>query len=108
MLGQFQSLANDVSNGKGSLGKLVVSDELYRSANDTITRLNAIIDDLNAGKGTAGKLLKDPAIYNHANDTIANVKKLTDDVNAGKGAGGGIIRLMKYCWTSCTRLLVNQ
>ncbi len=85
---QFQGLVNDVVSGKGSIGKLLVSDQLYQNANATIDKLNVIIDELNAGKGTAGKFLKDPTLYNTANDTIANVKKLTDDVNAGQGRLG--------------------
>ncbi len=48
----------EVTAGNGTLGKLLVDDELYRKANATVDKLNVIIDDLNAGKGTAGKFLK--------------------------------------------------
>ena len=59
-------LVSDVSNGKGSIGKLISDDELYRKVNGTVDKLNGMIDDLNAGKGTAGKFLKDEALYKNA------------------------------------------
>ena len=87
-MAQFQGLVANVANGKGSLGKLLVDDQLYKSANDTVDKLNHIIDDLRAGKGSAGKFLSDSALYDNANKTMASVKQMTDDINAGKGAIG--------------------
>jgi phospholipid/cholesterol/gamma-HCH transport system substrate-binding protein len=71
---ELQGLVDKVASGKGSLGKLLVSDELYRNTNDVVAKLNAIVDDLNAGKGTVGKFLKDPSLHNNADATIDNVK----------------------------------
>ena len=60
-----------LDNGKGSIGKLLNDDELYRKANNTIDQLNQIVSDINNGKGSAGKLLKDEQLYRNANETIA-------------------------------------
>ena len=94
---EFQGLVNQVAQGKGTLGKLLVDDELYQQSEHYRDKLNVVIDDINAGKGTAGKFLKDPALYDNANKTIANVKKLTDDINAGKGAIGNAGERRRIC-----------
>ena len=61
-VGEVQQMVDEISSGKGSVGKLIASDEIYNKANAAVDKLTGIIDEINNGNGTVGKLIKDPAL----------------------------------------------
>lgn len=84
--GDIDLITADLSQGKGSAGKLLKDDALYEEArtgiarfNSTAARLDVLIGDAQSGKGTLGKLLTDEALYNNINQTAGNVNQLTSE-----------------------------
>ncbi|HEX5000480.1 MAG TPA: MlaD family protein [Terriglobia bacterium] len=85
LLSQVDSLVADAHNGKGTVGRLISDDTLYRNLNDSVTRLSNRVDELIArvekGEGTAAKFINDPALYNNANKLVENANHMVDTTN---------------------------
>jgi phospholipid/cholesterol/gamma-HCH transport system substrate-binding protein len=84
--GDIDLITADLSQGKGTAGKLLKDEQLYEEArtgiarfNSTAARLEILIGDAQSGKGTLGKFLTDDTLYNNANQTAANVNQLTSE-----------------------------
>ncbi|MGH9487124.1 MAG: MlaD family protein [Terriglobales bacterium] len=84
-------LLDQIQNGKGSLGKLLYSSQLYDRFNHTAQNLETLTANLNAGKGTAGKLLTDATLYNKLNTTLDNVNTLVAQIQHGNGTMAKLI-----------------
>jgi phospholipid/cholesterol/gamma-HCH transport system substrate-binding protein len=119
MIGNFKMVSDNIAQGKGTVGKLVNDDILYRSALGTITNLettagdvrgmisdaklaigrvqtvltniNATIDQVNSGQGTIGKLVKDEAVYAEAREAVTNLKEILQKANRGQGSVGKLV-----------------
>jgi phospholipid/cholesterol/gamma-HCH transport system substrate-binding protein len=84
--GDIDLITADISQGKGTAGKLLKDETLYEEArtgiarfNSTAARLDVLIGDAQDGKGTLGKLLTDEALYNNVNQTAGNINQLTSE-----------------------------
>lgn len=87
----IDSITARVEKGKGVIGKLTTSTELYDNLNDVLLEikqlsasLNQIVARVEKGEGTIGKLAKDDTLYNNLNETIAGVKELSGKVSEYK------------------------
>ncbi len=104
------NLSFQISEGKGTLGKLIKDDALYNTAlttisnfQDTATEVKAtvtdarkIVDDINAGQGTVGKLMKDEKLYREATESMTNLKEILQKVNQGQGTVGKLINDQEF------------
>jgi phospholipid/cholesterol/gamma-HCH transport system substrate-binding protein len=85
-----------VETGKGSIGKLLVDDELYQRLVGTIAEVQKITTSIGDGKGTVGKLLYDEAMYEDVRATIkrvdATIADLQTDLNSGKGSVSKLLK----------------
>src|SRR6266513_1534969 len=95
VLGNLSALSTDVrelvagvQEGRGSLGKLVASDDLYAKVDKGMDDVNVMLADTRAGKGTLGKLLYDPTLYDQTKEAVANGNSRLKDALAGKGTLG--------------------
>src|SRR6266550_4640505 len=95
VLGNLSALSTDVrelvagvQEGRGSLGKLVASDDLYAKVDKGMDDVNVMLADTRAGKGTLGKLLYDPTLYDQTKEAVANGNSMLKDARAGKGSLG--------------------
>ncbi len=86
--GTFNTVLLDVKEGKGTLGKLLKDEELYKNLNKTFSKLGKITDEISAGEGTLGKLVKDETLYNDVKRTFANLSNITGRIKAGEGTLG--------------------
>lgn len=84
-------LLDQIQNGKGSLGKLLYSSELYDRFNATAANLQTLTTNLNQGKGTAGKLLTDATLYTKLNTALDNFNQLLTQVQHGNGTMAKLI-----------------
>jgi phospholipid/cholesterol/gamma-HCH transport system substrate-binding protein len=109
-----QAITADVSfqitQGKGTLGKLIKDEALYNTALSTISNLQdtaseikttvadarKIVDQVNAGQGTVGKLLKDETLYRETTESMTNLKEILQKVNQGKGSVGKLINDQEF------------
>ncbi len=92
ILAKMNAIVDNIQSGKGSVGQLINSPELYNKLDRTVTELNTLEANLNAGKGSAGKLLSDDALYNKLNDTTQKLDDIATQLQAGKGTAGKLLK----------------
>jgi phospholipid/cholesterol/gamma-HCH transport system substrate-binding protein len=109
-ISNINSVTFQVSQGKGTVGKLIYDETLYNSALATVTNLQStltdaraavadarnIIEQVNAGQGTAGKLIKDPALYNETTASMTNLREILQKINQGQGSVGKLINDQEF------------
>ena len=98
-------LRTQITQGKGTVGKLIKDDALYNSALATVTNVQdaaaeikrtvvearKTIDQVNSGQGTVGKLVKDETLYRETTASMTNLKEILQKVNQGQGSVGKLI-----------------
>jgi phospholipid/cholesterol/gamma-HCH transport system substrate-binding protein len=78
----FKKILDDLSAGKGTAGKLLKDEELYRRMNDLVAGLNSSLDKLNAGQGTLGQLMVNAQLYESLNGVTRETQGLIKDIHA--------------------------
>ena len=101
-LDNIQVITQDIRDGKGTIGKLVESDEAHtqllsaieeirKAATDAQTMINnanGTLDGLKNGEGVAGKLLYDKEAAEKVTAMINNLSEFSEKLNSGKGTLG--------------------
>ena len=113
-IANLQSISTQISEGKGTVGKLIYDDALYNSAAATVTNLDdsvrsasaelkttladarKIVDQINAGQGTVGKLVKDETLYRETTASMTNLKEILQKINQGQGSVGKLINDQEF------------
>ena len=99
LIDNAEEITSHIKAGKGSMGKILMKDEFYNTANDTMADINSAskkitttadninnaVTDARNGKGTLGKILTDDKLYTNTNEIIADIRK-------GDGSLGKLIR----------------
>ena len=105
ILSSMKTISAQIAEGKGTVGKLINEDALYRSALTAVTNLNDtasdikaavrqaknVVAEINEGKGTLGKLARDDALYREATTAMTNLKEIFQKINQGQGSVGKLI-----------------
>jgi phospholipid/cholesterol/gamma-HCH transport system substrate-binding protein len=112
ILSNSASVTYQISQGHGTVGKLIYDDTLYNNALATVSALqvtanqaqgfvndargmlgkaNTVIDQVNAGQGTIGRLLKEDALYVQTTTAMDNLKQILEKMNRGQGTVGKLI-----------------
>ncbi len=68
-------LSNNLKNGKGTLGKLLVDNSLYNNINGASSHIKNIAAKIDNGKGTLGKLVNNDEAYNNLNATLRSIRE---------------------------------
>lgn len=107
-----------VQGGRGTIGKLLSSDQLYSRFNATALNLEQITGRLNHGQGTVGKLLTDDQLYAKLDATVTNLNDLLEQIRHGRGSLAEMVnnpdlynhadRLMNNLAATTTRLNQGQ
>ena len=92
ILTKAEGIVGQVEAGKGTIGKLLVDEELYNRFLNIMKEVERMSSALNEGKGTLGKLLKDETIYEDVRKTIARLDLIMADIQAGKGTAGKLLK----------------
>jgi phospholipid/cholesterol/gamma-HCH transport system substrate-binding protein len=108
-IANMSSISSQISQGKGTIGKLIYEEELYNSLTSTVTNLQdtlhgtadelkgtlaearKVVDQINSGQGTIGKLIKDDTLYRETTTAMTNARQILEKVNQGEGTIGKII-----------------
>ncbi len=85
------SLLDQIQSGKGSVGKLLYSDELYNRLNAVTANVQQITADVKNGRGTIGRLTTDDTLYRKLDSTLDGVNALLNKVQTGNGSLAKII-----------------
>jgi phospholipid/cholesterol/gamma-HCH transport system substrate-binding protein len=112
MIANLRQVSDNLAQGKGTVGKLLVDDAFYTAAlgaatnlqsasgdlkglmtnaNQSLSDVRGIIAQINAGEGTLGKLTKDDKLYNEFTMAASNLREILQKMNRGQGTVGKLI-----------------
>jgi phospholipid/cholesterol/gamma-HCH transport system substrate-binding protein len=105
ILANLKGITTQMTEGKGTVGKLIYEDTFYQSAlaaitnlNDTASEIKAtvsearnVVSEINAGKGTLGRLAKDDALYKETATALTNMREILEKINRGQGSVGKLV-----------------
>ncbi len=112
ILANTREVTEQISNGRGSVGKLLYDDTLYNTALSAVvglqagtvelkstvleakammTNANSIIMQISSGEGTLGKLAKDDTLYKESTLAMTNMREILEKMNKGQGTIGKLI-----------------
>lgn len=112
ILGNVQTMSDQIVQGKGTVGKLINEDALYVSVQEAVRRWSTATDGIkplvdqanltlktvqttmtgiNAGDGSLGKLVKDETLYRETTEALANLREIFQKINKGQGTVGKLI-----------------
>jgi phospholipid/cholesterol/gamma-HCH transport system substrate-binding protein len=78
----MRKLTQELNAGKGTAGKLLKDDQLYKQFTELAAKLDTTIDRINSGQGTLGQLLVNPQMYEAMNGAMREFQSLAKDVRA--------------------------
>jgi phospholipid/cholesterol/gamma-HCH transport system substrate-binding protein len=81
----------DLRAGKGTVGKLLTDDAVYRDFNSLIAAADRVAQNVAAGRGTMGKFANDPKVYDELNASVANLNAITTKMKNGEGSLGQLL-----------------
>ena len=87
----LKTLANDISAGKGTIGKLATDEALYAELQQFVGAANQMAQSVRQGKGAVGKLMNDPKTANSLEASLKNMEDITRRINAGEGSLGQLM-----------------
>lgn len=112
VIGNMRIVSDNVAQGKGTVGRLIMDDAFYLAAyaavtnlqtatgdikaltgqaNGMISQARTIIDGINNGKGTLGKLTTDETLYTETTTAMMNLREVLQKMNRGDGTVGKLI-----------------
>ncbi len=92
VMADLKNVTTQLSQGEGTMGKLLMDDKIYNDLDQITTNLKGISQDLADGKGTLGKLLSsDDQLYNDLSSAVASIKNITASMEKGEGTLGKIM-----------------
>ncbi len=92
MLKRMDKIVSVVEDGKGSIGKLIYDEQLYKNLNGTAAEARKITEQINNGKGSLSKLLYDDAVLEDVRRTISRVNNLLEGLEQGQGTAGKLLK----------------
>jgi len=109
-IANIKSITEKISEGEGTVGKVIYDDTLYNSALSTVTNLeeatgqigetvsaaHEILEEVQAGQGTLGKLVKDEALYNETSQSMTALREILQKINRGDGTVGKLINDQEF------------
>lgn len=85
---RLNDITNQITQGKGSIGKLLYDETFYNQLNSTVKSAQAIITSVHEGQGTIGKFLVDPTVYDKTVATLNRLNQFMDQAQNGPGTLG--------------------
>jgi phospholipid/cholesterol/gamma-HCH transport system substrate-binding protein len=97
-IANIREVTGQISQGKGTVGKLIYDDSLYNATlasmtdlQTTIADARSLLDTANSGQGSLGKLLKDDTLYLETTSAMTNLKEILQKINQGQGSVGKLV-----------------
>lgn len=92
ILKRVDAIVGLVEVGKGSLGKLLVDEELYNHLNRTTAEVEKLAVALNSDKGSIGKLVYSDELYRDIRTSVARLDNVLEAVQQGQGTVGKLLK----------------
>ena len=87
-----ENLSADLRDGRGTLGKLLADDTLYRRTSQLLDDLTTVSTDLREGRGTVGKLVADEELGEEVDRAIRGTSAIIGQIEAGRGILGRLVQ----------------
>jgi phospholipid/cholesterol/gamma-HCH transport system substrate-binding protein len=81
----------DLRAGKGTVGKLLTDEAVYRDFNSLIAAADRVAQNVAKGQGTMGKFANDPRVYDELHASVANLNAITTKLKNGEGSLGQLL-----------------
>jgi phospholipid/cholesterol/gamma-HCH transport system substrate-binding protein len=91
IVSRANNLLTGVEQGKGTIGKFFVDQELYNRFTATADEAEKLLNAARTGGGTLSKLIYDPGLYNDMQEPIKRIDAILADLQAGRGTAGKIM-----------------
>lgn len=88
---ELTALMQDVRAGKGTVGKLMTDEQLYRELQQFTSAARDVTEGLARGKGTLGQLLNNPESARQLEASLQNLTAITGKINSGQGSLGQLM-----------------
>jgi phospholipid/cholesterol/gamma-HCH transport system substrate-binding protein len=109
-ISNLQTTTAQISQGKGTIGKLIFDDSLHNLAINTVSNLQStsdeikvtiaearkVVDSVNAGQGSLGKMVKDEKLYAETTASMTNLKEILQKINQGDGTIGKLVNDQEF------------
>lgn len=92
ILKRVDNIVAQVEVGKGSIGKLLVDEELYNKVLAIVNEVDKLAVALNDDRGTIGKLLYRDEVYNDVRKSLARIDNLMEGIERGEGSAGKLLK----------------
>jgi phospholipid/cholesterol/gamma-HCH transport system substrate-binding protein len=92
MMKRIDAIVSLVEVGKGSIGKLLVDEELYNRLIAIVAEGQKITHALTTTQGTVGKLIYDDSLYKDIRSSLARVDTLLVGLQEGQGTAGRVLK----------------
>jgi phospholipid/cholesterol/gamma-HCH transport system substrate-binding protein len=92
ILKRIDAIVGLVETGKGSIGKLLVDEELYNRLIAIVAEAQKITNALGRPQGTIGRLIYDDEMYTELRKSMARVDSMLADLQAGQGTAGKFLK----------------
>lgn len=90
-LEQINGLLIDLRAGRGTLGRMIADEQLYRELTSFAESASTVTRLMREGDGTIAQLLRDPAAYDSIKASMQNLEAITARVGRGEGALGRLL-----------------
>jgi phospholipid/cholesterol/gamma-HCH transport system substrate-binding protein len=90
-LDELTRILRGIRQGKGTMGKLVTDEAVYRDLSDLLGAADRVVASVNRGRGTLGQLVNDPAAYKALRASLEDLQAATRRINAGEGSLGRLL-----------------
>ncbi|HSR08204.1 MAG TPA: MlaD family protein [Bryobacteraceae bacterium] len=89
---KLDTILDQLQEGKGTIGKLLSDDELYKKVVGIVDETHRVVAALDSQEGTLGKLMHDDSLYTDLRGTLARVNDLADSIQKGDGTVGKLMK----------------
>jgi phospholipid/cholesterol/gamma-HCH transport system substrate-binding protein len=92
ILTRIDKIVAQVESGRGSIGKLLFDEEVYKRANDMLADIQKVTGSVSSGRGTIGRLLYDESLYTDLRGTLARLDGIAASLERGEGTAGRLLK----------------
>lgn len=85
---QLTVILQDLRGGRGTIGRLIADDALYREMNSLVAAAEDVVQNVNGGRGTLGRLVNDPTAARALETSLQNFEAISARIRAGEGTLG--------------------
>lgn len=98
-LGQVNLLVRDLRAGKGTAGRLLTDEALYRQMQDLTSSAASVMRTLQQGRGSLSRLINDPTTARELETSLTNLATVTQRLSAGEGSLGKLLKDEQFAQT---------